>query len=71
MSRNRERAFEGMLTLERMEQIICAGMEYAEYSCSFAFQGGEPTLAGLEFYRQAAELQRHYARSGVEIQNVI
>ncbi len=27
----------------------------------FAWQGGEPTLAGLEFYRRAVELQARYA----------
>ena len=27
----------------------------------FAWQGGEPTLLGLDFFRKAAALQRHYA----------
>lgn len=71
VARNRETAFEGMLTLERMEQLIQAGMEYADNICSFAFQGGEPTLAGLNFYRQVREIQRWYAKPGVEIRNAI
>ena len=28
---------------------------------SFAWQGGEPTLLGLEFFRRAVELQARYA----------
>ena len=68
---HREHAFEGMLTLEQMERVIRAGMEYADHLCTFSFQGGEPTLAGLEFYRQTVELQRRYARPGVKIQNAI
>src|SRR5574340_1532636 len=28
----------------------------------FGWQGGEPLLAGLEFYRRALELQREHAR---------
>ena len=51
-----------MLSVEAMERVICAGMEYAEHICSFAFQGGEPTLAGLDFYRQVVAIQKKYAR---------
>ena len=55
---------------EHREQAF-EGMEYADHSCSFAFQGGEPTLAGLDFYRGVVELQKKYARSGLEIHNAI
>lgn len=36
----------------------------------FAWQGGEPTLAGLAFYRKAVALQQHY-RAGKRIQNTL
>jgi len=36
---------------------------------TFAWQGGEPTLMGLEFYRKAVELQQKYRRPGMRIQN--
>ena len=68
---NREDAFAGMLSLDTMERIIRAGMEYAEGICSFAFQGGEPTLAGLDFYRSVVSLERKYARPGIEIRNAL
>lgn len=71
VAEHRAQAFEGMLSLADMERVIEAGMEYAEHLCSFAFQGGEPTLAGLDFYRQVVELQKKYARPGVEIRNAI
>jgi len=35
----------------------------------FAFQGGEPTLMGIDFFRRLVELQVKYARSGLRIQN--
>ncbi len=35
----------------------------------FSWQGGEPTLAGLEFFRKAVALERRYAGPGVTIQN--
>lgn len=37
---------------------------------SFAWQGGEPTLLGLKFFRKVVELQRRYA-GGKKIQNAI
>ncbi len=60
-----------MLSIESIEKVIQAGMEYAEHICSFVFQGGEPTLAGLDFYRQVVVLQKQYAKPGVEIRNAI
>ena len=59
-----EQEFEGMLSIESIEKVIQAGMEYAEHICSFAFQGGEPTLSGLDFYRQVVVLQKQYAKPG-------
>ncbi len=36
---------------------------------SFAWQGGEPTLMGLDFYRQAIEFQKQYGQSGLSVAN--
>ncbi len=68
---HREHAFEGMLSLEDMENVIIAAMEYAEGICSFAFQGGEPTLAGLDFFRQTVSLEKKHRRAGIEVRNAI
>ena len=35
----------------------------------FSWQGGEPTLAGLDFFRKVVALQKQYARSGQRIEN--
>jgi uncharacterized protein len=35
----------------------------------FTWQGGEPTLMGLDFFRRAVELEKKYARPGQKIQN--
>ena len=68
---HREHGFEGMLSADMMEKVIAAGMEYADSLCSFAFQGGEPTLAGLDFYRKTLEIEQRYRKPGVEIRNAI
>ena len=39
-----------------MEQVIIRAFEFADEYCSFAFQGGEPTLVGLGFYQKFIEL---------------
>ena len=35
----------------------------------FAWQGGEPTLMGVAFFRRAVELQRRHARPGMRVSN--
>jgi len=34
-----------------------------------AWQGGEPTLMGIDFYRRSVELQKKYAKPGTRIEN--
>jgi len=38
---------------------------------TFGWQGGEPTLMGLDFFRLAIELQRGYRRPGMRIRNAL
>jgi len=38
---------------------------------SFGWQGGEPTLIGVDFFRRAVELQKKYARKGMNISNAL
>lgn len=51
------------MSLETLELIILKALNSAKGYCTFAFQGGEPTLAGLPFYREFVRLvKRHNAR---------
>src|SRR5205085_1315050 len=36
-----------------------------------AWQGGEPTMMGLDFFRRSIELERRYARPGQRVLNTI
>lgn len=38
---------------------------------TIAWQGGEPTLMGLDFFRRAVELEARYLKPGLQIQNTI
>ena len=35
----------------------------------FSWQGGEPTLMGLEFFERVVELQKRYKKAGQSIEN--
>lgn len=56
--------------LERyVQQYIEAQPGSAEVN--FAWQGGEPTLLGVDFFRQAVALQQRFARAGQPITNAL
>ena len=38
-------------------------------SITIAWQGGEPTLMGLDFFRRSMELQKKYQKTGTQIEN--
>ena len=46
----------GFMSLETLEQVMKKALDAADGSCTICFQGGEPTLAGLDFFRHAVEL---------------
>jgi uncharacterized protein len=38
---------------------------------TIAWQGGEPTLMGLDFFRRAVAMEKKYARPGMQIENTL
>lgn len=56
---------------ETLEQIIKKALSFAEEVCTFAYQGGEPTLAGLAFFEKSIKLQKQYNKKKIKIQNVL
>lgn len=58
-------------TLEAFVRQYIAAQPAGCREVVFSWQGGEPTLAGLDFYRRACELQDRYAPPGVRISNVL
>lgn len=61
----------GIMSEETLEQIVKKALGYADYVCAFIFQGGEPTLAGLEFYKKLIQLQKKYNHKNLKIDNSI
>lgn len=67
----REVANYGIMSRDTLETLIMRAFEAADRSVTFGFQGGEPTLCGLDFYRDVVRLQKKYAKKGVAVQNAI
>jgi len=60
------------MTSEILEKYIIQQIEAStETDISFSWHGGEPALAGLDFFRQAVNLQQKYKPSGRNIINGI
>ena len=59
------------MSLSTLEQIIQKTLAFAEDSCSILFQGGEPTLAGLDFFKSVIEFEKKWNINHVNIQNSI
>lgn len=71
LSLRREAPDCGIMTLSTLEAVVREGLAYAGREVTFAFQGGEPTLAGLPFFEAAVGLQKQYNTRGVKVRNTL
>ena len=69
--KNRENFSYGFMSEETLEVLVRKSFEYADGFCGFAFQGGEPTLAGLPFFQRLIDLQKKYNRNHIRVDNSI
>jgi len=52
-----------------LEKLVSGYMATDQSCYAFAWQGGEPLLMGLDFFRRATDFQSQYGRPGVTVQN--
>lgn len=71
IAENRKQASYGFMSGETLEQMIKKTLEYAEGECTIAYQGGEPTLCGLDFFKKSLEFEKRYNLHGVTIHHAI
>ena len=58
-------------TLEAFTRQYIESQPEGTPELNFAFQGGEPTLMCLKFFQRAVELQKKYARPGLNVTNCL
>ncbi len=54
-----------------LEALISQQLSASGEEAIFSWQGGEPLLMGLDFFRRAVELQMKYGRSGQRVGNAV
>ena len=65
--KNREIPSYGIMKEDTMEILVKKALEEAEDFCTFGFQGGEPTLAGLEFFEKFVECVKKYKKKETKV----
>jgi uncharacterized protein len=60
-----------MMSDALLETFTCQYEQAMPSQCLFAWQGGEPLLAGREFFARAVALQKQFARPGQTVSNAV
>ena len=64
---NRKEKTYGMMSEETLDILVEKTLNQVTHTATFAFQGGEPTLAGLDFFRALIEIEKKHNHRGIEI----
>lgn len=67
----REEGTRGMMSVDTMKNLIKKAMRQAGAEICFAFQGGEPTLRGLDFFKEVIRLEERFNRRGIRVMNTL
>ncbi len=67
LAENRAVPSYGVMQPGTLEAVVRNALEYADEVCTFAFQGGEPTLAGLDFFQQLIGFVHLYNTKKVKV----
>ena len=67
----REQSLYGYMSEETLKNVIRKTMLQTERQITYAFQGGEPTLRGLDFFRKVVELEKQYNHNHIQVNNAL
>lgn len=60
-----------LMTIETADLMIQKALEAARGRVSFTWQVGEPTLLGLDFFREVVRIENLHRRPGQTVENVL
>ena len=61
----------GFMSEQTLKNVVRKTMLRAEGAVSYAFQGGEPTLRGLEFFEKVVAFEKQYNKNGIRVNNAL
>lgn len=61
----------GLMAEDTLKNVIKKTLFQASKDVCFAFQGGEPTLRGIDFFRKALEFEKTFNKNNVHIRNAL
>lgn len=64
---NRTQANRGLMSLDTFKILARKALASTDSFCTFSFQGGEPALAGLNFFRSAVEIIHQYNEKNIPV----
>jgi uncharacterized protein len=59
------------MSVQVLETLVKDYMQLGFPVVGFAWQGGEPTLMGVDFFKRAVTLQKEYGREGQQVSNTL
>ena len=61
----------GMMSYVTLSNVVRKSILCASHSVTFAFQGGEPTLRGLDFFKELVRLEHKFNHKSIQIFNTV
>ena len=71
LSRSRAHSSYGFMKNATLEHIVQKAFNEAEQEVTFAFQGGEPTLVGLDYFQRLIQYEKKYNHKKIKINHAI
>ena len=67
VAENRKQYSHGFMSLETLQNLMKRIFQHAQAPVTIGFQGGEPTLIGLEFYKEVIKLVNKFNRNHLPV----
>lgn len=60
-----------LMSLPTLERLVRGFLQHSYPNSTFAFQGGEPALAGIDFFEALIRFEKRYGRDGQNVSNAM